>query len=207
MTQHGVYTGSMMNNRLTLLEARQALHGARMETLAKLAIDSVRGSREMQNHPAFDSTTLARGASNLFYFHAPIEFASDPGVRLGESGGQKYLVFDERFLIRFKLLDDNFESSNFPTEQAVNFVRQSELTNFPPFDRTHLGYRLDITGRVVGDMFVTLPTGIKGAFNAWMWQVWGDRVGETTTYGTPFQLRFPGIAAPIYAYDDYRQVI
>jgi len=55
-------------------------------------------------------------------------------------------------------------------------------------------------------MFVTLPTGIKGAFNAWMWQVYGDRVGETAEYGTQMQLQFPGQAtSPRYAYDDYRQ--
>jgi hypothetical protein len=103
------------------------------------------------------------------------------------------------------LLDDFLESSNYPTEQALDFVRQDPIPELP-FDRLHFGYRLDITGLVLKDAFVALPTGVKGSFNAWVWQVLGDPIIESGTYGRQLPLPFPDEEPPIfYAYDNYAQ--
>ncbi|MCA9831533.1 MAG: hypothetical protein KC495_13760 [Dehalococcoidia bacterium] len=188
---------------ITLMDARDVLTDDRVvgvvspvkrafETWTRLA------------HPAFDSTTRARAIQNMAHWDACERLSDDQGVRAGEHRLQKYITFDERVLIRIKQFDRNLATRNYPTDQALEFVQQEQIDGFPPFDRLHVGYRLDISGTRLQDVFITLPTGRKSAFNAWVWQVLGDPI-DLTTYG--YQIGLFRVAQPTirdgYFYEDY----
>src|SRR6185437_14087883 len=153
-------------------------------------------------------TESTRGGfiSDLFYFNVQNELGDDGGFAYDEVKGQRYITFDDRILQRIKHLDRELVSSNYPTRQAKAFVQQARLEGFPDFDRLHLGYRLDITGMRLEDVFIALPVGRRSRFNAWVWQVWGDSIADSTVYGQQSPMILPG--QKVYrlpAYDDYRQ--
>ncbi|KKL19394.1 hypothetical protein LCGC14_2465880, partial [marine sediment metagenome] len=56
----------------------------------------------------------------------------DAGVIAGIEQRQRFLAIDERILLRFELLDDNFESKNYPTKRATLFRLQIPLMGLPP---------------------------------------------------------------------------
>lgn len=192
-----------MLSMITLMEARDVLNAERVVNVVgplQIALDAW----NRMAHPAYDSTTRARAIQNRAHFEACERLSSDSGVHDGEYRNQKFIAFDDRLLTRIKQLDRNLASSNYPTPQAVDFVQQQQIEGFPLFDRLHLGYRLDITGMRLSDVFFALPTGKKEAFNAWVWQVLGDPI-DLTTYG--FQVGLFQVAQPSasdgYFYEDY----
>ena len=97
----------------------------------------------------------------------------DRGVRHGIQNRQQYFVIDEKLILRFKHLDENLDSKNYPTLQSEAWRLQFPLDGIPRCERVELGYRLDITGTVIKDAFVILG---EGKLKYWIWQVWGDRV-------------------------------
>jgi len=202
------YSSYKVSQFLTLAGARAILGGARMKALTGAAVDSVGVWRDdlKDLRIALDATTRARLINNLFYFKAQIALAGDTGCRFDEIRQQRYIEFDEKVLLRFKLFDDALETSNYPTEQAEEFVQQDWIPGLPPLVRLHLGYRLNIIGLGVSDAFVTLPTGIPGAFNAWVWQVLGDPMNETSTYGVQLPLLLTPqepLQNDVYFYENY----
>ena len=104
----------------------------------------------------------------------------DDGVRLGSRNRQQYFVIDDRLVLRFKHLDHNLESKNYPTFQSEAWRLQFPLDGIPKCERLEFGYRLDITGTVIRDAFVILG---DGKLKHWIWQVWGERVD---TFQLPF---------------------
>lgn len=201
-----VYSSLMDNDSISLNSTRSLLAGDRMAAFANAASTAVTSWASDFHHVALGQTTRAWAISDLFYFYAREYQAVDDGVVYGETRGQRYFVVEDRVLMRFKMLDDFLESSNYPTNQALDFVGQEPIPDFPPFDRLHIGYRLDITGLLLRDAFVTLPIGRPERFNAWVWQVLGDPIGDTSIYG--LQHKLPGefgTAGELYAYDDYHQ--
>ncbi|HLG69792.1 MAG TPA: hypothetical protein VK009_05140 [Chloroflexota bacterium] len=198
----------MKQDAISLNETRTLLAGSRMTAFTKAATDAVTGWVQDFHHVAFGQTTRAWAISDLFYHFGQEYHAGDEGVRYGETRGQRYFVVDERILMRFKLLDDGLQSSNYPTDQALDFVGQEPIPDFPPLDRLHIGYRLDITGLLLRDAFVTLPIGRPERFNAWVWQVLGDPIGASSIYGLQYKLPGEfGAAGDQYAYDDYQQML
>ena len=119
----------------------------------------------------------------------------------GSYQNQEYVVCDETILIRHKLFDNNFTSRNYPTRRAEEWTLQYPLYGVPPVGRAQFGYRLDETGAVLKDAFLTLPYGKK---NLWIWQVWGL---ETDTFGLSLPLERRSISRDeVFAYDDYSLV-
>jgi hypothetical protein len=154
-------------------------------------------------HVILNDSARAIIVNQNFYWHAQQRLNDDLGVRFLEDNLQRYMVFDEALIVRFKLLGGGLESHNYPTVRARQWLQQVPLPDFPKLARLNFGYTLDSFGTQVDGAFVTLPNGIAAAVNDWVWQVLGSPL-DLTTFG--IQLRFPprlGQQAIVYDYDDY----
>jgi hypothetical protein len=156
------------------------------------------------HHMVLSTTARARIINDHFYFNAAQNLSRDKGTVFRENQLQRFIVFDERLVLRFKLFDNNLQARNYPTERAKGWVQQLPLKDMPPCERLHFGYRLDLTGTVVRDAFITLPTGTLAVPNDWVWQIWGNPI-DLSTFGIQMRLIPVSRAATnvVYAYDDF----
>ncbi len=156
-------------------------------------------------HLILDESARAIIVNQSFYSHAQQLLSDDPGVAFLVDSLQRYMVFDETVILRFKRLGAGLESHNYPTRRARRWVQQAALATLPKIGRLEFGYTLDVTGAVVTGAFVTLPNGVVTAVNDWIWQVLGSPL-DLKTFG--IQRRFPaqlGQQTDVYAYDDYSE--
>jgi len=156
------------------------------------------------HHMVLSTTARAKIINDHFYFNAAQNLGRDRGAIFHENQLQRFIVFDERLVVRFKLLDRSLQARNYPTERAKGWVQQLPLEGIPPCERLHLGYRLDLTGTAIRDAFITLPNGALAVPNDWIWQVWGNPI-DSSTFG--IQMRLIPFArtgtSVVYAYDDF----
>jgi hypothetical protein len=90
-------------------------------------------------------------------------FVGIGGVRIHD-GKRFLLVFDDRLIVQFKLLDKLLRSRNYPTESAVAFDAQQEMSEqYMPgmtrYKRVKIGYCLDDTGMDVAGRYVVFAIG------------------------------------------------
>ena len=108
---------------------------------------------------------------------------------------QRFLVIDERIILRFKLIDNNFHSRNYPTKRAIQWRLQQPFAGIPRCERLELGYRVDITGTIIStrnpsDAFATLlKVGLDRI--VWMWQIAGEQIDTF-----PIQLELRPVGTP-----------
>ena len=193
----------MKTHAISLPHAQEILR-PRMPDIVRAAADAVKTWREgFRPFHAMLNTSRSRASSisDMFYWNVNLYLSGKPGVDYDEPQGQRMLTFDGWVGLRFKLVDQLLQTRNYPTEHALALVRQLPLEGLPGV-RLHLGYRLDLTGMSLKDLFVTLPNGKDGDFNDWVWQVWGEPIQAS---GTVVQHPLAGLrqAVVVYAYDDY----
>lgn len=155
-------------------------------------------------HDAHDKSGRAKIISDQFYYHAKNALAGEPSVDFQEHGLQKYMLFDDRLIVRFKHLKRDFTTANYPTAQAKAWLSQGTLPGLPTHARVTFGYRLDELGIRINDAFVVLPNGDSQSVNDWVWQVLGDRIAEddVTIHVLPLAPDSPPYQEVVYAYDD-----
>ena len=127
--------------------------------------------------------------------------ADDSMVRREKNrGGESYFVIEDSFALRFKHLDGNLMSRNYPTRRFRNWDHQLRMPGLPPWDRLEFGYRMDITGSTIRDAFILLR---RGKVFLWIWQVMGQRID---TFPVQRSL-WPGGSGdeeePLIAYNNY----
>ena len=128
---------------------------------------------------------------NQYWYHfARLALDDNPDIAWGNDQGQRFLVIDERINLRFKLIDGNFESRNYPTKRANQLRLQYTLDGLPKGEWLEVGYRLDITGIVLQDAFVLLRVGKQ---IPWIWQIAGNQIDE---FPVQLPLRPPNTPAP-----------
>jgi len=145
-----------------------------------------------------DRSARAHILNQYWYEYARQIFEGDRGVVFSNDQLQRYMVIDERVVLRFKLLDVYLRPSNYPTDHSLGWNRQIPLDGLPTCARLHYGYRMDVTGTSVKDAFIILP---RGRFNEWVWQTSGEPID---TFG--FQMSFSDecqIRPTVFAYDHY----
>ena len=148
-------------------------------------------------HIALDAAARAMILNRLFYFNAARNMA---GVEFREDQLQRYIVVSDEILVRAKLFDSRLERRNYPTAHAREWVQQATLPGIPPLSRLHFGYRLDVTGTIIKDAFVTLPNGNLFTINDWVWQIYGEPVEA-------FGLQPSLFNRVVFQYDDFSQAI
>jgi hypothetical protein len=145
-----------------------------------------------------DGSARAHLINQHWYAFARNIFKEDSGVVFSTDQLQRYVVVDEKVIIRFKLFDGRLCARNYPTEHSVDWSSQIPLQGLPPCARLHYGYRMDITGTKIKDAFITLP---QGSINEWVWQTSGEPID---TFGFQMPLPQTGVSEPmVYAYDNY----
>lgn len=148
-------------------------------------------------HVAFDASVRAMILNRLFYFNAARHVA---GAEFREDQLQKSIVIADEVLIRAKLFDLRLERRNYPTTHAKEWVRQGTLLGIPLISRLHFGYRLDLTGTIIRDAFITLPNGNRFRPNDWVWQIYGEPAEA-------FGLQQPLFSREVFRYDDFSHAI
>lgn len=107
----------------------------------------------------------ARAQAACTYAHMLAEadrrFLELPGVRHFDLNGLKLWHFEEAgVVIRFKKMDEDGRSRNYPTKQAKKFDGQMELPGLPPAPvRLTAGYLLDATGTGFVRSQIAMPLG------------------------------------------------
>lgn len=106
----------------------------------------------------------ARATANCIYSHmvalAEQRLTGRPGVVFKEIRGLKVWIIGDKTAIRFKKMDEDGRSRNYPTKQAKDYDRQMQLPGLPspPLNLT-VGYLADPTGTEVLRVQVARPLG------------------------------------------------
>lgn len=132
------------------------------------ALDAI--SREAHStYRAYDPAVLiehdVRAQATCTYTHmvagADRRFMSLEGVRILDIRGLKLWLFEHAsVVIRFKKMDEDGRTRNYPTKQAKAFDAQLELPGLPPKPvRLTAGYLLDQTGTEFVRSQIARPSG------------------------------------------------
>ena len=107
-----------------------------------------------------------RSAANCTYDHMVAEaerrFDGRGDIRMIPIRGLKLWLIgaDHHTVIRWKKMDEDGRSRNYPTQQAKAFDHNDELPNLPPSPtRITVGYLLDATGTGIRRVQVAKPNG------------------------------------------------
>lgn len=107
-----------------------------------------------------------RAEATCIYDHMVAEaerrFDQRDGIRPLDIRGLKLWVVGEHTVIRFKKMDEDGTTSNYPTRQARDFDQNLELEGVPPQPiRVSVGYLLDATAKQIERVQVARPNGRK----------------------------------------------
>ena len=106
----------MLNNYISLPETESILQPPRINALAG-AIHNSLNTWNTALGPAqmyLDSRARAIIINQAWYYFSQLALGDDPDITWDTDQGQRFLVVDERIILRFKLLDRNFESKKLP---------------------------------------------------------------------------------------------
>jgi len=121
-------------------------------------------ARYQEYPPQYRIDHDGRAAANCIYSHmvalADAFLTDKPGVVFKNIKGLKVWILGDRATIRFKKMDEDGRSRNYPTKQARDFDRQYPLPGIPhpPLNLT-VGYLADPTGTRVDRVQVAKPAG------------------------------------------------
>lgn len=87
------------------------------------------------------------------------------GIRFLESNTVFFVVIDELVMIRFKKLDLDMLTRNYPTLHALRINSQSPMPNIPSLTRLVLGYVLNADETEIAAVALTCPNGRR---NHWV---------------------------------------
>ena len=190
----------MLNSYITLAETQNILQPPRISALASALRNSVNtwNSAFASAQMVLDRSARAMIINQYWYSFANLALGDDPRVMSGIDQLQRFLVIDERIILRFKLIDRNSDSRNYPTKRATQLRLQFPFEGLPESEWLEFGYRLDLTGTVIQDAFVLLRVGTR---IVWLWQIGGNQIDM---FPIQLELRPRGIAEPyVFAYDNY----
>ena len=160
-----------VQHHIDALHARSVLE-SRMISLVNIILDRFEwfNSQSGPESRAWRSATRASIIGDGFYQQIAETMGSDLGIKLGDYRRQRYILFDGELVLRFKKLDQHYQSRNYPTQQAKRWNVQLRLPGMPPFARLEIGYQVDLTGTWPTGIFVLLRFGDAVQ---WLWQVYG----------------------------------
>jgi hypothetical protein len=109
--------------------------------------------------PVFPQPHLRNQAvsvSNGFFCRAKPGFDANPRVTLVEECERLLIVFDDLFVVRFKLLDSQWRTQNYPTAASKRMDAQQEIDveGVGKLPRVVFGYRVGGTPTKLRDLWV-----------------------------------------------------
>ena len=181
---------------MTLTRARSFLEPQERHVRLLKTLMSIESTWETIGlHGRVDASTQAHVWNSLFYSTVVEQLGDDSGFRQEmNSNHQRYLMFDDEMVVRFKKVDLKLRTSNYRTRTNLLWEGQQPMFAVPNMERLNFCYQLDLTGLRVQRAFITLP---RYNVTEWVWQVFGDEF-ETAIQGNLFNLGEPVFAfAPI----------
>lgn len=159
-------------------------------------------TREAHNtYRAYDPAVLiehdVRAQATCTYSHmvaaADRRFLGRPDVRPLEIRNLKLWLFENAsIVVRFKKMDEDGRSRNYPTKQAKAFDAQLELPGLPPKPlRLTVGYLLDETGTQFIRTQIARPDGREALWCGAVIPREERKVGERIWVDVTRQRRFP----------------
>jgi hypothetical protein len=130
-----------------------------LDTICRNAVATYRryGAEFLIEH---DTRAAATCTYCHMYAEAERRFAGRAGIAPLEVRGLKVWAVGEGAVIRFKKMDEDGRSRNYPTKQAQDYDRGVTLPGLPlPAARLVVGYLLDPTGTEVLRVQVAKPAG------------------------------------------------
>lgn len=114
--------------------------------------------------------TRSSAINDLITHKAMAKFFNNPGVRVRTRSGCTYFIIRDRFLLRFKKLNKNLQTSNIPTNQSNLFLQQDSLFEELPDPMTNIfaGYTWDTANNNLSGIYLTCPL---GKTNEWAYPV------------------------------------
>lgn len=105
-----------------------------------------------------------RTAASCIYDHmvaaADRSFLGRSGIRPGDLRGLKVWILDDHTVIRFKKMDEDGKSRNYPTKQSRAYDQGVNLPGIPrPAERLTVGYLPDATGTSIERVQIAKPNG------------------------------------------------
>lgn len=106
----------------------------------------------------------ARAAANCIYSHAERLMLDADGTRVGlhilDVRGLRVMNWQDKALLRFKKVDANGRSSNYPTQQQQDYDDQLPIPDLPdPAVRLTAGYELAPAGVGLNRVIISRPVG------------------------------------------------
>ena len=193
----------MIGKYVTLPQVRSLLGTDRMPAFVRALKNSLQawntslGSAQLVVTPS----TRASIINDYWYYFVNQQLGGTAMVTLKREQFQRFLVVDDQLIIRFKLVDRNLRSRNYPTPTSKGWNNQLPLQGLPPLSRCEFGYRLTLTGTDIEDAFLLLRYGER---LLWLWQVLGSRID---TFAIHSPLTEPGqLQSDRFAYSNYSWV-
>ncbi len=119
-----------------------------------------------------------------------VRFGDVRGVELVEEGQRVMLGFKGKLLLRFKLMDADRMTRNFPTDTSNRFEEQQELPLYADLPRVTVGYRPNSLGTELLEVVVFFRVGAK-----LMWEY--PLIGSARVHQLEFGGDFAATAAPM----------
>lgn len=193
----------MINKYITLPKAQSLLQPDRVPAFVRALKNSMHvwNTTLSQSQLVLSSSTRAGVINDYWYYFANQQLGGKAGISVQQEQLQRFLVVDDQLIVRFKLVDQNLRSRNYPTSMSKNWNNQLPLKGIPSLSRCEFGYRLTLTGTAIEDAFLLLRSGEK---LLWVWQVFGSQIDTI-----PIQLPFPSPGQPqpsVFAYTDLSSV-
>ena len=193
----------MIERYVTLPEAQSLLESDRITTFVRALKNSLHvwNTNLSSSQLVLSQSTRASILNDYWYYFANQQLGDTTGITLQLEKHQRFLIVDDRLIVRFKLIDRNLRSKNYPTPASKDWNNQLPLQGIPSLSRCEFGYRLTLTGTAIEDAFLLLRYGDR---LLWLWQVLGPEIDVF-----PIQHPFPDLGQPqpaVFAYTDYSWV-
>jgi hypothetical protein len=107
------------------------------------------------NYPPFEKRTRRNLVNNLIMHEVTKCFFEVPGTHISTFHGRSVLQIGP-LVVRFKKVDEDLRTSNFPTPTALLFDGQAPLPGIPRGDRVTVGYLLNEFETSILGVFVIL---------------------------------------------------
>ncbi len=103
--------------------------------------------------------------ANIIHSHmvdrARKEFEGVEGVHVMEIDGLFLLSIQNRLVVRFKKLDNEMKSRNFPTDRQLDYLAQYDCPGIPAATRLEAGYQENFLQTGIRSVLITCPRGRK----------------------------------------------
>jgi hypothetical protein len=159
---HGLSILEMTMSERSMFEILDAIGEAVVSEVDEIARTGHARFRAYKPEDLIELDVRAQAACTYSHMLAEADrrFIDRSGVRPMDIRGLKLWHFEDAdVVIRFKKMDEDGRSRNYPTKQAVDFDRQLQLPGLPyPPLRLTAGYLLDATGGFVRSQ-IAMPSG------------------------------------------------